>query len=135
MGTVNTAVFRYFGHNYDSYSYHVQFLNTAHTMYPHPRCTGISWCQGRADSRGALGSAQGMGGGGDTKMVAVVAGRRRWGWYGDGGGSCTERAMGVVQRWRRQWHGDGSSGGTEMAAAVACRWRQRWHVGSGGGGM
>ena len=50
-----------------------------------------------------LGSARGMGEGGDTKRVVAVAGRRRWGWYGEGGSSGIERVATVA------WEG-GSSG-------------------------
>ena len=42
---------------------------------------GYSW--------GTLGSARGMGTGGDTKRVAAVAGRRQWGWYREGSGGGT----------------------------------------------
>ena len=73
---------------------------------------GRSWCQGGADSWGVLGCAQGMGRGGDTKRVVVVAGRQRRGWYREGGGSGTERvAVAVAQRRQWRWHGEvGSSG-------------------------
>ena len=85
---------------------------------------------------GRAGEHEGHGQGGDTKKVAVVAGRRQRGWYGDGGGGSTETVAAAAQRWQRQQHRDGSGGGgTELAAAVARRGWQRWHGEGGGSGM
>ena len=69
----------------------------------------------------ATGEHAGHGQGGDTKKVAVVAGRRRRGWYGDGSGGGMEMATGVVRRRRWRWHGDGDGGGTERAVVAAWR--------------
>ena len=61
---------------------------------------------------GRAGEHAGHGQGGDTKKVAVVAGRRRRGWYGDGGGGDTEAAAAVARRGWQRWHGEGGGSGT-----------------------
>ena len=57
-----------------------------------------------------------MCGGGDTKRVVAVAGRRQRGWYGDGSGGGTERVAAVAWRGQWQWHREGGSGGMESLA-------------------
>ena len=58
-----------------------------------------------------------MGGGGDTKKVAAVAGRRRWEWYGEGGSGGTEAAAVAAQRGRWQRHREGSGSSTKRSVA------------------
>ena len=109
---------------------------------PHTPCTltrGVRVYHGVGAAQvqlGHTGEHAGHGQGGDTKKVAVVAGRQQREWYGDGSGSCTEAAVAAVVAQRRLWlwHRDGGRGGTETAVVAAQRWRQRWHRDGSSGG-